>query len=142
MSVAAFQPFVVRDRVRWSDSDPFGIIYYGAYIRRFQVAEEELFRACGMPFSELRENRGVWIPRKAFHAEFHSAAQLDEEVLVETYFSKIGRTSITMQFEVYRAENRVHRASGTLTVVAVDKPTMKPEPVPDWLRAALARYTS
>jgi acyl-CoA thioesterase FadM len=42
---------------------------------------------------------------------------------------------------VYRAEDRVHRASGTLTVVAVDKPTMKPEPVPDWLRAALARFT-
>ena len=93
-----------------------------------------------MLFSELRENRGVWIPRKAFHAEFHSPAQLDEEVLIEACFSKIGRSSITMQFEVYRAEDRVHRASGTLTVVAVDKPTMKP--VPEWLRAALARYTS
>lgn len=141
MSHADFQPFVVRERVRWGDSDPFGIIYYGAYIRLFQVAEEELFRTCGMPFSELREHRGVWIPRKAFHAEFHSPAQLDEEVLVEAHFTKIGRSSMTMQFEVYRAADRVHRASGTLTVVSVDKPTMQPEPVPDWLRAALARYT-
>jgi YbgC/YbaW family acyl-CoA thioester hydrolase len=141
MSHAEFQPFAVRDRVRWSDSDPFGIIYYGAYIRLFQVAEEELFRACGMPFSELRENRGVWIPRKAFHAEFHSPAQLDEEVLIEASCATIGRSSNAMQFEVYRADDRVHRASGTLTVVAVDKPTMKPEPVPEWLRASLARYT-
>jgi acyl-CoA thioester hydrolase len=138
---AAFEPFAVLERVRWSDSDPFGIIYYGAYIRLFQVAEEELFRACGMPFEELRENRGVWIPRKAFHAEFHSPAQLDEEVRIEAHFSKIGRSSITMQFEVYRNADRTHRASGTLTVVSVDKPTMQPTPVPDELRRSLARYT-
>lgn len=141
MSDAGFTPFAVRERVRWSDSDPFGIIYYGAYVRLFQVAEEELFRECGMPFTELRENRGVWIPRKAFQAEFHSPAQLDEEVLVEAWFAKVGRTSITLRFEVYRASDRTHRASGSLTVVSVDKPTMKPEPVPDWLRAALSRYT-
>jgi len=38
------------ERVRWNDSDPFGIIYYGAYVRLFQVGEEELFRAAGLPF--------------------------------------------------------------------------------------------
>ena len=75
--------FEVRDRVRWSDCDPFGIIYYGAYVRLFQVAEEELFRTCGLPFAVLRQERGVWIPRKAFHAEFHSPAELDEEVVVQ-----------------------------------------------------------
>jgi len=131
----------ILDRVRWSDCDVTGIIYYGAYVRLFQVAEEELFRACGLPFAELREEMGVWIPRKAFQVEFHSPAQLDEEVAVRAHFSRIGTTAITMQFEVYRAADRAHRASGSLTVVAVDKPIMRPRPIPDAVRAKLSVYT-
>jgi YbgC/YbaW family acyl-CoA thioester hydrolase len=132
--------FEVLDRVRWSDCDPFGIIYYGAYIRLFQVAEEELLRACGLPYATLREEKGVWIPRKAVQAEFHSPAQIDEEVAVQVHFSRIGNTAITMQFEVYRASDRTHRASGSLTVVSVDKPTMTPRPIPDDVRAKLLLY--
>jgi YbgC/YbaW family acyl-CoA thioester hydrolase len=132
--------FEVLDRVRWSDCDPFGIIYYGAYVRLFQVAEEELFRACGLPFAMLREEMGVWIPRKAFQAEFHSPAQLDEQVAVAAHFSRIGKSAITMQFEVYRAADRAHRASGTLTVVSVDRPTMTPRPIPDAVKAKLALH--
>lgn len=132
--------FEVLDRVRWSDCDPMGIIYYGAYIRLFQVAEEEMWRACGLPYALLREEKGVWIPRKAIAAVFHSPAQIDEQVAVQAHFSKLGRSSITMQFEVYRASDRVHRASGTLTVVAVDKPTMKSKPIPDEVRKALSLY--
>jgi YbgC/YbaW family acyl-CoA thioester hydrolase len=133
--------FEVLDRVRWNDCDPFGIIYYGAYVRLFQVAEEELFRACGLPFGVLREEKGVWIPRKAFQAEFHSPAQIDEEVATQVHFSRIGHSAITMQFEVYRAGDRTHRASGSLTVVSVDKPTMKPRRIPDDVRAMLSVYT-
>ncbi len=132
--------FEVLDRVRWGDCDPFGIIYYGAYVRLFQVAEEEMMRACGLPYAILREERGVWIPRKAFQAEFHSPARIDEEVAVQAHFSRIGTSAITMQFEVYRASDRVHRASGSLTVVSVDKQTMKPRPVPDDIRASLSLY--
>ncbi len=133
--------FEVLDRVRWNDCDPFGIIYYGAYIRLFQVAEEELFRECQLPYTALREERGVWIPRKAISMEFHSPAQLDEQVAVQVHISRMGNSAMTMQFEVYRASDRVHRASGTLTVVAVDKPTMKPKPIPDDVRKMLSLYT-
>ena len=132
--------FEVRDRVRWSDCDPFGIIYYGAYVRLFQVAEEELFRTCGMPFAVLRQERGVWIPRKAFHAEFHSPAELDEEVVVQAWFARIGTTSITMQFEVYRASDRAHRATGSLTVVSVDRATMTTKPLTEDVKRALRVY--
>lgn len=130
----------VLDRVRWGDCDVTGIIYYGAYVRIFQVAEEELFRACGLPFHELRQKMGVWIPRKAAQMEFHSPAQLDEEVAVRAHFSRIGRTAITMQFEVYRASDRLHRASGTLTVVSVEKPSMKPKPIPGDVKEKLSLH--
>ena len=97
-------------------------------------------RACGLPFAELRLNRGVWIPRKAMHMEFHSPAQLDEAVAVTAHFAKIGVSSLTFQFEVYRASDRTHRASGTLTVVNVDKDSMTKRPLPDEVRRMLSPY--
>ena len=110
--------FEVLDRVRWSDCDPFGIIYYGAYIRLFQVAEEEMFRACGLPYATLREEKGVWIPRKAFAGRVPLArAESMKRSRCRCTSRGSARPRITMQFEVYRASDRAHRASGTLTVV-------------------------
>lgn len=140
VSTAGNRVFEVLDRVRWSDCDRLGVIYYGAYVRLFQVAEEELFRACGLPFAILRTGKDVWIPRKAFQAEFHSPAELDEEVAVQAWFSRIGTTAITMQFEVYRAADRAHRATGSLTVVSVDRSTMKTKPLPEDVKASLSAY--
>lgn len=134
--------FEVKDRVRWSDSDPMGIIYYGAYLRLMGVAESEMSRAIGIPVHVLRFERDVWIPRKALHLEFHSAAELEEEVIIQAWYGRIGTTSLTTRYEFYRAVDRLHRASGSLTVVSVDRETMRPKPVPDDVKRLLARFAA
>lgn len=132
--------FEVRERVRWSDCDPLGIIYFGSYIRFFEIAEFELFRACGLPFERLRRELGVALPRKAFDAVFHSPAEMDEEVIVQASIVKIGTTSLTFRFEVLRASDRTPRASATLTVVNVDRATMQKRAIPAEVRSALAPF--
>ena len=134
--------FEVRDRIRWADSDPMGIVFYGAYIRLIGVAESEMSRACGLPVDELRMERGVWIPRKALHLDFHSAAALEEEIIIQSWFGRIGTTAITMRFEFYRASDRLHRASGSLTVVSVDRESMRPRPIPDDVKTMLAKFAA
>lgn len=132
--------FTITDRVRWSDCDPLGIIHYSAYLRLFEIAEHEMFRASGLPFETLRRQGGVWLPRKALQVEFHSPAEMDEALLVETWFGRVGETSLTMRFEVYRESDRAHRASGTLTVVCVNKETMGKYPIPDEVRERIAAF--
>lgn len=134
-------PFRIQQRVRWSECDPLGIIWYGSYLKYFEAAEHEMMRAAELPFEKLRLERGVQIPRKAFQVEFHSPAQMDELLDVECGVAKVGQTSLTFRFEVYCASDRAHRASATLTVVNVLKETMEKQPIPDWLREALAPYT-
>lgn len=132
--------FRITDRVRWSDCDPLGIIHYSTYLRLFEVAEHEMFRACGLPYETLRKTGGVWLPRKALQLEFHSPAHMDEAVEIEAWFSRVGETSLTMRFEVYREDDRAHRASGTLTVVCVHKDTMAKYPLPAEVREKIAEY--
>ncbi|MDQ8154162.1 MAG: thioesterase family protein [Gemmatimonadota bacterium] len=132
--------FRVLDRVRWSDCDPLGIIHYSTYLRLFEIAEHEMFRACGLPYETLRKAGGVWLPRKALRAEFHSPAQMDEPLEIETWFSRVGDTSLTMRFEVYREGDRAHRASGSLAVVCVHKDTMAKFPIPAEVREKIAEF--
>ena len=140
MSSPSPLPFHVQDRVRWSDCDPLGIIYYGAYIRFFEHAEHEMFRAAGLPYEVLRLERQVQLPRKAFSVEFHSPAQMDELLDIEVGVSRIGTTAITMRFEAYRASDRAHRATASLTVVCVEKESIAKRPLPDFVRDALKPY--
>ena len=49
------QKYTIEDRVRWGDVDAARIIFYGAYIRFFEIAETELFRAVGLPYSVMFE---------------------------------------------------------------------------------------
>jgi YbgC/YbaW family acyl-CoA thioester hydrolase len=134
--------FTWRDRIRWADSDPMGIVFYGAYIRLIGVTESEMFRACDLPVDVARLQREIWLPRKALHLEFHSAAALEEEVLIRAWFGRIGTTSITMRFEFHRASDDAHRASGSLTVVHVERESMRPRALPEDLKKAIARFAS
>ncbi len=133
-------PFAVQERVRWSDCDPLGIIYYGTYIRFFESAEHEMFRQAGLPYEVMRVQRQVQLPRKAFQVEFHSPAQMDELMEIRVGVVRIGESSITMRFEVYRAADLVHRASARLTVVCVDKATITKRALPDFVKDALRPF--
>ena len=134
-------PYEHRDRVRWSDCDPMGIMWYGAYLRLLEAAEFEVLRACGLSYDVLRGEGGVWLPRRALNMEFHSSAQMDEEVIIALSVANIGTTSLTWSFEVYRASDRAHRASARLTVVSVEKDAMVTRRIPDSVRQQLAPHT-
>ena len=133
-------PFAVQERVRWSDCDPLGIIYYGTYVRFFEAAEHEMFRQAGLPYEVMRVQRQVQLPRKAFQVEFHSPAEMDELMEIRVGVARFGETSLTMRFEAYRACDLVHRASATLTVVCVEKETITKRPLPDFVKDALRPY--
>lgn len=133
-------PFAVQERVRWSDCDPLGIIYYGTYVRFFESAEHEMFRQAGLPYEVMRVQRQVQLPRKAFQVEFHSPAQMDELMEIRVGVSRLGESSITMRFEAFRAADLTHRASARLTVVCVEKESITKRALPDFVKDALRPF--
>ena len=136
MTVSTKRPFVLSEYVRWGDIDLAGIICYGAYIRFYEMAETELFRAMGLPFGQVFERLAIWLPRKIMHTEFHSPAVLDERLKVVTYFSRLGDTSLTLNFDVMDATRKALHASAYQVLVCVDKQTFEKRRVPDEIRRA------
>jgi YbgC/YbaW family acyl-CoA thioester hydrolase len=133
--------FSIEEYVRWEDIDAAGIINYQAYLRFFGLAEAELYRSCGLSYREMFDEVGVWLPRVHVECDFHHPVVLDDLLVVEAWFGKIGTTSIHIDFEVRRKEDpdRVV-ASGKYVVVAVRKGEFSPVVVPQTMREKLARY--
>ena len=134
-------PFVIEEYVRWSDVDFAGIIFYGSYVRFFEIAETELFRACGLAYAQVFDRYDVFLPRKAVHSEFYSPARLDDRLRVATYVGRIGTTSLTLNFDVFRGTGPALTAAGWMVLVCVDRKQLKPRPLPAGLVEALAPHT-
>ncbi|MGZ7032778.1 MAG: acyl-CoA thioesterase, partial [Thermoanaerobaculia bacterium] len=98
--------FTVSEYVRWEDIDAAGIINYQAYLRFFGLAEVELFRSCGLSYKTLFEELGVWLPRVHVECDFFHPVTLDELLLVDAFFGRIGTSSIHLEFEVRRSTDR------------------------------------
>ena len=126
--------------MRWGDIDLAGIICYGAYIRFYELAETEIFRAAGLPFGEVFERLDIWLPRKVMHTEFHTPARLDEQLKVVTYFSHVGHTSLTINFDVMSAEDNTLHASAYQVLVCVSRQHFAKEPLPAELVQAIEPF--
>jgi YbgC/YbaW family acyl-CoA thioester hydrolase len=138
--MAGFKKFTIEERVRWGDVDAARIIFYGAYIRFFEFAETELFRSVGLAYGVMFDQSDIWLPRVHLECDFHQAARLDDLLEVSVYVGRIGRSSMTLNFEVRRKGEEGLVASAHFVLAAVRRDTFETVPVPEELRARLAPY--
>jgi len=126
----------VRERVRWSDVDKMGVVYYGRYLRFMEAAEAELFRMLGFPYDTLSEQLGVWIARVRIELDFRAPARLDDEIVCRAIVRKLGGSSFTLAFPIDR-DDGVRLADGVLVLAALDRETLRPARLPAALSRAL-----
>src|SRR5919107_3803727 len=133
--------FRIEERVRWGDVDAARIIFYGAYIRFFEIAETELFRAAGLSYGRMFDELDVWLPRAHLECDFRRAAQLDDLLEVSVYVGRVGTKSLRLDFEVRRKGVEEIVAEAHFVLVAVRRNTFESVPIPEELKRRLAPYT-
>ncbi len=134
--------FIIEEHVRWSDTDRAGIIYYGQFLRFFEIAETELFRSVGLPYSEVFDRFDIWLPRVQIHFDFRKPLVLDDLIEVSAYVGRFGNKSFTLNFEVNKKGERDLVAEGHVVLACVSRSTFKSTPVPDDMIKALRPYLS
>jgi len=133
--------YTIEERVRWGDVDAAGIIFYGAYIRFFEFAETELFRAVGLPYSVMFDELDVWLPRVHLECDFHHAARLDDLLEVTVYVGRFGNKSMHLNFEVRRKGEDLLIADAHFVLASVRRDTFETVPIPQELKVRLGLYT-
>ncbi|MFL6228509.1 MAG: acyl-CoA thioesterase [Pyrinomonadaceae bacterium] len=130
----------IEERVRWGDVDAASIIFYGAYIRFFEFAETELFRAVGLPYGRMFDELDIWLPRAHLECDFRRAARLDDLLEVSVFVGRVGTKSLRLNFEVRRTGEPDLLADAHFVLVAVRRGTFESVPVPEELKRRLAPY--
>jgi len=133
-------PFTIDEYVRWSDVDRAGIIFYGAYVRFFEMAETELFRQAGAPYSEVFDRFDIWLPRVHLECDFEYPARLDDQLRVGVYFTRFGRSSIRISFDVLHVATGQLAAAAREVLVCTGRQSMAPRELPAGLLDLLEPY--
>jgi acyl-CoA thioester hydrolase len=126
-------------RVRFGDTDPYGIVYFVSYFRYIHRAIEEFLRACGLPPEETFKNteEGFGLPIVEAWGRFRRPSRYGDLLRVETRVQEIRAKAIIFRFEFFPEIGDELMAEGTAHLVAVDR-AFRPRDLPERVREAIA----
>ena len=88
-------------KVRWSEADPAGIVFYPCFFEWFDLGTEALFEALGLPWRELfPAERIAGVPIVETGARFTSPVRYGDEVRIETTVSEVREKTFRVEHEV------------------------------------------
>lgn len=113
---------ITEVRVRFGDTDPFGIVYFVSYLRYFKSALDEYLRSCGIKPEELfrHRERRIGFPVVECSGQYKAPARYDDLLEVHTSIKELREKAAIFEFKVYNKETKQFLGSGTITCVAID----------------------
>jgi acyl-CoA thioester hydrolase len=121
---------------RWMDNDVYGhvnnVVYYSFFdtiINRYLIAEGGLDIHAGAIIGLAVETA----------CAFHGSVQFPDVLEAGLRVAHLGSSSVRYEVGIFVTGEDTARADGRFTHVFVDRETRRPTPIPEKLRAALAR---
>lgn len=119
----------VQIRVRYSETDQMGYVYYGNFAAYFEVARTEAFRSLGISYKEM-EAAGVIMPVLDMHTKYLKPARYDDYLTVKVHVkNKPTGTRILFEYEVFNEATEL-LTIGSTTLVFVDVKLGRPIALP------------
>lgn len=125
-------------RVRYSETDQMGFVYYGVYASYLEVARVEAMRDLGIPYHELEE-QGILMPVTSFEIKYLRPAYYDQLLKINTSITQLPATRIRFYYEIFNQENRMINQSST-ELAFLRKSDLRPVKVPEKLITSLQPY--
>ena len=135
------QPFRHRLRVRWSECDLQGVVFYPHYLAYFDVAMTELWREAVIPYTEMQDE-GIDMMVAEASIRYRGSARFDDEIDLVATVTRLGTTSITTELAIERVDDGKLLVEGELRHVFIDTETMEKRPIPDVIRSGLERFAA
>ena len=127
-------------RVRFGDTDPYGIVYFVSYFRYCHRAIEEFLRACGLRPEETFKNveEGFGLPIVEAWGRFRRPSRYGDLLRIDTRIQEFRPKSLLFRFEFYPETGQELLCEGTATLVAIGA-DWKARELPERIKEALFR---
>ncbi len=124
---------VVSHRVIYGDTDGMGVVYYGNYMRFFEIARNELVRARGGLYREL-EAEGFFLPVTDVEARYRQPARYDDVLHLAVRTEELGVARVRFAYRITRATDGALLVTGATTHACVARETGRPVRLPEAVR--------
>ncbi len=122
-------------RVRYSDTDHFGVVYYARYLDWFEAGRTEILRTKGVTYAEL-EKKGFFAPVVEVKVNYKKPGRYDDIIKLKTTVEHVGNSSIKFAYKVINKKTKDLLAEAYTVNVFIDK-DMNSVRIPDEVRKAL-----
>tara|TARA_B110000014_G_scaffold200181_1_gene149631 strand:- start:433 stop:846 length:414 start_codon:yes stop_codon:yes gene_type:complete len=100
-------------RIRYSDTDQMGYVYYGKYANFYEIARVELFRKLGFSYSQL-EKKGIGMPVIEMKSKYLMPAKYDEIIKINIQIKEKPSAKILFHYKLYNEKNNLINTASTL----------------------------
>ena len=131
--------FVRERRIRFSDCDPAGIVFYPQYLVMFNGLVEDWFtERLGVSYAALLGHRRIGLPIVRLECDFRAVGRMGDDVQLGLTVERVGTRSITLNLEC-RASQAL-RVSSRQVLVFTDLHSHAAIQMPADVRTALATF--
>src|SRR5262245_52635883 len=123
-------PVSVLETVKWDDTDMAGVVFYGNYVKYFELGEEAIFRQAGTTRQALMTQCGVWLPRTHVSCRFVRPARYGDTLCISSLVRELTdrRISIAHVLTDHLAGHLV--ATGEVRIACVTADEFLPISIP------------
>lgn len=126
--------------VRFADCDPAGIVFYPRYLEIFNnLVEDWCSEELKFSFSEIITRRGWGLPTVHLEVDFTAPSVFGETLSATLSLRSLGTSSIWLDISLYGPDGAA-RVLASVVLVLIDRRTSCAIPIPEDLRACIARF--
>ena len=133
------EPFRHRLRVRYNECDPQNAVFNANYLTYFDITVSELWREALGSYDAMLAGGTDMVVAEAT-VRYLAPLRFDDEFEVVATVAQMGTTSLVTEMAVERTGTRV--AEGEIRHVFIAVEGGDKTPIPENIRAALARYAA
>ncbi len=126
-------------RVRYAETDPMNIVYYGNYAQYFEVGRVESIRQLGFTYKTM-EAMGVIMPVVELHTKFVRPAHYDDMLTIKTTVKELPVDHRIEFFQEVFNEAGKLLTTGKVVLYFIKSKTREKTTMPEELRSKLERY--
>jgi len=117
-------------RVRYSETDQMGVVYYANYLVWMEVGRVEYCKSVGFSYEEMEREDGIFLAVAEARCRYLYPARFDQDVTIETTLSDAHSRMVSFAYEIRLTQDGRKLASGETKHVFVGR-DLKPAQLPE-----------
>lgn len=107
-----------EQKVYYSDTDSYGVVWHGSYLRWLEMGRVELCNEMGLNINELHA-QNIALPVVSLNVKYKSSARLEDVMIIETEIAEFKGFTVTFKQSIKSKETGKMFIEADFVVVAI-----------------------